>query len=734
MMAEGFLNPYTFVPAFPRDELPEPLRDGPPPSRDLLHQERWSGRIHVRLTVATPLLLLDPNRTHSPSEGADGHEVYPVRVREGRPYLAPTAVKGMLRSAFEAVTNSRFGVFDGHQEPLAFRRDAGFAPGLVPVRVAGDGVLEQYRAVPLEMYDKHGKLLPGRSLRHMQQIRAVIVRKDKGRTEAMEVRVPKSAKKFEGKRVVEGFAYVTGPTIEKKRFERFFYGDPEQRAPLKLARDWQDIVDDWDRLIDSYKNAHSNEELYQRPTGNGRVAAPGERIGEGPGQLAWSPHIYDPAHQALRSGTLCYARLNKERKVERLYPVLVPRDVYAVAPAELLHSSLRPASCYTKMSPADRLFGWVAPAGRNMRPSSYRGRLRIGPATCADDAGTAIRRFSADGLPLAVLGTPKPQQGRFYVARSATHPDKPVEDRIAKAEIYRPGRGLRGRKVYWHHAGLDAQRHWQLPAGGSDPTQVLVAGRYREYLRPRALANESAPLARNKAHFDTGDAEQRDSQNRSIEGWVVPGTTFEFAIDVHDVDECELGALAWLLNLPAGHFQRLGFGRPLGFGSVRLDVEHAELHKGADYSAYYRTLSGNLPESDWRSIIDAARKTFDAIVESSPALKIIRQDILATTRGVSHLPVHYPRVREESLGKAIPMPPDPRGLQYKWFTANEQPSGKSIMYGRGRSLPRPTGDQPPLEVYISDDKGADPAGSTRGRNRQQSGNFRQGRERRRGNR
>jgi CRISPR-associated protein (TIGR03986 family) len=584
------------------------------------------------------------------------------------------------------------------------------------------------------MYDKHGKLLPGRSARHMQQIRTVIVRKGRGRMEAAEARAPKGAKEFKGKRIIEGIAYVTGPTIEKKRFERFFYKDPAQQAPLKLARDWQEIVDDWDRLIASYKSAHSKEELYGRLTDSGRVASPGERIGDGPGQLAWSPHIYDAAHQSLRSGTLCYARLNGEGKVERLYPVPVPRDVYAVSPAELLHPSLRPAACYTKLSPADRLFGWVAPSGVDVRPSSYRGRLRIGPVTCADDAGAVIRRFSVDGLPLAVLSTPKPQQGRFYVAESAARPDEPVRDGTAKGEIYRAGRGLRGRKAYWHHAGLDARRHWEFPADGPDPTQVLVGGRYREYLRPRALTSESVPLTLDKTRFDTTSAEQRDSQTRSIEGWIVPGTTFDFTVEVRDVDECELGALAWLLTLPAGHFQRLGFGRPLGFGSVRLDVEHAELHKGADYSAYYRTLSGNLPESDWRSIIDTARKTFHTIVESSSSLRTIRQGILATTRGVSRLPIHYPRVHEESLDNAIPMPPDPRGLQYKWFTANEQLSGKSIMRGRGRSLPQPTANERPLEAYISDDKDTEPASSTRGRNTQQSGNSRHRQEWRRGGR
>ncbi|MEU8393696.1 TIGR03986 family CRISPR-associated RAMP protein [Nonomuraea sp. NPDC048892] len=716
MMAEGFLNPYTFVPAFPRDTLPKPLRDNPPPSRDQRHPDRWSGRIHVSLTTETPLLLLDPTRSRAPSDGENDHSVYPVRVRNGRPHLATTAVKGLLRSAFEAATNSRFGIFEGHQEPLGFRRDAGFALKLVPVRVAGNGRLERFKTAPLEMYDVHGNLLPGRSVAHMQKTKAFLQRTGKNRLEAIVARPGEAPR---GRRV-DGIAYVTGPTIEGKRFERFFYRDSGEC--MQLARDWKEIEADWHRLIANYRNAHNDEELYERPAGEGRVAMPGERIGGSPGKLAWSPHIYDADHQNLAVGTLCYAHVNGG-KVERLYPVLIPRDVYPVSPADLLHPSLHPARCYGELSPADRLFGWVAPSGGDARPSSYRGRLRVGPVTCSGDADAAVRTFTGNGLPLAILSAPKPQQGRFYVAESTDRPDEPIKDRTQKADIYRRGRGLRGRKAYWHHAGLDTKRHWEVPAGGSDPAQDLVGGRYREYLRPRTIASETDPLTRDRKHFATAYPEQRDSQNQSIGGWVNPGTTFYFAVEVRDVDACELGALVWLLTLPAGHFHKLGHGRPLGFGSVRLNIENAELHNGNEYKSYYRTLSGSLPDRDWRAITDAAREQFDTIVESSPALRTVRQAMLAVTRGAPDLPVHYPRVRDQGLDDTVPTPPDPRGLQYKWFTANEQMSDRAITRGRGRSLP-PVDSRRSLEIYRDEEKEDSLSKGANGRKQSTSGSSR----------
>ena len=57
---------------------------------------------------------------------------------------------------------------------------------------------------------------------------------------------------------------------------------------------------------------------------------------------------------------------------------------------------------------------------------------------------------------------------------------------------------------------------------------------------------------------------------------------YEFGFDLHvtNLSRVELGALLWLLALPSDHFHRLGGGKPLGFGSVRLEMTEAVLHDG----------------------------------------------------------------------------------------------------------------------------------------------------------
>jgi len=129
-----FHNPYNFVPALPREDILGELADSKPRGHDRYHEDCWTGRIRVRLETISPLLLPDAARAN---ESAEGHRSFPIRMGpDGKPYLAPTSVKGMLRSAYECVTNSRLSVFTGHKERLAFRREARLS--LVPARVERD--------------------------------------------------------------------------------------------------------------------------------------------------------------------------------------------------------------------------------------------------------------------------------------------------------------------------------------------------------------------------------------------------------------------------------------------------------------------------------------------------------------------------------------------------------------------------------------------------------------------
>jgi hypothetical protein len=125
----GFHNPYNFVPAPPRNTNDPDLGDlekKPPVDQSAFMEDRYTGSIRVRMTAKTPLLVPDTNLERV-QESPNGHKTFPLRVdANGRPLIPASSVRGMLRSAYEAVTNSRFGRFsrDQHGDRLAFRMDA----------------------------------------------------------------------------------------------------------------------------------------------------------------------------------------------------------------------------------------------------------------------------------------------------------------------------------------------------------------------------------------------------------------------------------------------------------------------------------------------------------------------------------------------------------------------------------------------------------------------------------
>jgi len=469
----GFHNPYSFIPALPRAGLDgSPLGDAKPCGHDRLLKEHWSGWIDVKLTTKTPLLMLDAARAKA-NPTVTGHACYATRTDpEGKPYLAPTSIRGALRSAYEAITNSRFGVYDSaHKHPLSYR----------------------------------------------------------------------------------------------------------------------------------------------------------------------------PGHPRVR-------------------------EYYRFSPAALLDDSLKPATSIDKLSPADRVFGWVNPEG----DGAYRGQLRIGPVHCEAERKDALVEFEKP-VPLAILGQPRPASGRFYVAEDRTGTAQKARKTKESAGYSDQGKGLRGRKVYPHHSWIDRPElanYWTPEAEqpGAGPTFV------REYLRT---------------------ANRLDGQNRSIKDWIAPGTTFNFRVHVENLSAVELGALLWLLPSGGKKYLRLGGGKPLGFGSVGLEAVEVDLATGAAWANRFRNFSRTFSPTDpgaaqgegeiigslkLRSppsagvagvaglvdgFVDEAKRCFKDH-QNRPLLDYATR---AATGFGDALPVHYPR------SAAIR---DPEGKNFTWFVANDARGGPGL--------------------------------------------------------
>lgn len=450
---------------------------------------------------------------------------------------------------------------------------------------------------------------------------------------------------------------MTDYNFDRKYNERIFFEDNSAvTLPRVLEHDTL-----WSNLIRDYRTNPDLEQGRDRP---GALHSAG-----------WSRHMTDDGELELSEGSLTYALLEPAAgnswRVRELFPVCISRRLYSANPQQLLDESLLPAYWIDRLSPAHRVFGWVRQTDnrrKKERPDvdettagvkAYRGNLRIGPVTCESE--NALESFGNPGLPLAILGQPKPQQARFYIAKNAN--GEAQENSLTKEyagysefadKEKRVRKGLRGRKVYPHHRGLPMD-HWNQPM--IDRTRQADGGHFQEYRRPRLNGQE-----------------QRDSQNRSIQGWVKPNAVFTFDLHVTNLSKVELGALLWLLNLRADHFHRLGGGKPLGFGSVRLEISSSQLRTGNGWRQVYSTLDDVTPaQADHAALIDEYKQAVRTSYGSGGSFEdvpFIAAWLRMATGHADSLPTHYPRARQQ--GQPGPVPPHPEGQAYEWFVANDR--------------------------------------------------------------
>ena len=128
----------------------------------------------------------------------------------------------------------------------------------------------------------------------------------------------------------------------------------------------------------------------------------------------------------------------------------------------------------------------------------------------------------------------------------------------------------------------------------------------------------------------------------------------------------------WALSVP--HL-RLGYGKPLGFGSVRVSIDQAssEVWTGGDNAA---------PGGRWMSLqpgptdpsaaitaaTEAATEAFK-VAANADSLKRLRRILSGDPR----LRVHYSRVATGATG--TPPPPTPENKNYEWFVNDEKADG-----------------------------------------------------------
>lgn len=665
-----FLNPYNFVrPLNVLHPDREPLLGNCPPQP----HDRYvglTGKLTCKVTVQTPVFISDAHALEIETVRERGrskeHPVYRFFQYEEQPALPASSLRGMVRSVFEAATNSCFPVFTGHRR-LSYHLPPSEALKLVPARVVcvkGKWSLDilngtssvvvgqkpngpQYAAWVMQYSPMRPSRTRTRSPRAPYSNRKPVSlagwgHRDKCQALIEEVQHPirnfrfwnvlrvahPSAAPLKARgphqRVVTGYLCITNQNIENKHDERLFFcgtGSPV-RIPLPLL-----VRERYKQLIQDYQERHIAAVTKRRSQHDKdpSVPLPDQPDGRDPG---FSRFILDSQEIDLKPGTLVYAMLESKGRIGRLafiVPVSVPRVGYDQRVGERLdpgvlpqESTLHKCRRYDDLCPACRVFGWVYGTGDPAEPElptgeriAYAGRVRL-------THGRKLQITGSFDETLAILSSPKPTTTRFYLQPRDSSPRDGLDDRQVDYS-QRADQRLRGRKMYRHQGKRLSRQEF------SSPNQ------------------------------------RRTDQNRSVKGIVEPQSTFEFELQFENLAKVELGALLWSLELNGWH-HRLGLGKPLGFGSVTIEVtEMQHLDPTMRYEEF---------EAGWEDQLEQKEEYIRAFQKAMAEryggdfyeLDNIR-DLKALLAKLPELPVHYPRSTSR---------PQPEGKNFEWFMGNKR--------------------------------------------------------------
>jgi hypothetical protein len=605
--AEGelFLNPYNFVRPLP-DPIPVPddvehalLDRCPPPPHDRV--VGLSGRLRCRVKTVSATFVSDSHDVRGKKGEHRTYQSYREFDDAGRevPCIPASTLRGVVRSVFEAVTNSCWQHVAADRRlsrRVAVRGDNRLTPGRVEPSGNGAWVLRVVHDRPVPRYGNEKVRIPD-GVEHGSPCRAEL---QKGWVSAIHAVDDPAAPD-----APRGWYFENGNNVTGKKSERFFHPTEDL---LSLSKQ---TLEAYVLLIADYRERHARQEQNDADLRRGSRAR--NRPPQDSRFLREGATVPQKAEDC--EGELVYAVV-ENGSVTALSPVSIPRILYGRSLRENFPDieALRPCTevngdaAALRLCPACRTFGWVAAdATPGAAARAFRSRVRFSSAPFERDALQSTEHT------LEILSTPKPTTIRFYLVPKNGEMEKQRREELIDYDSARSE--LRGRKFY--------RRRDSAALGGAERTGQNRT--LRDHLEPR---KQSRP----------------------------------FEIVFQNLAPLELGALLWSLELEPGWAHRLGYGKPLGLGSVEIAVEDAAVFGPDRYE-------GGEPETPLsRVTMDALRQRFRAglaAVQGAPFADLPNvADLRAMLREPGpELKVMYPQLPGESQGS------------FEWFVENRSPRG-----------------------------------------------------------
>jgi len=605
----------------------------PPPPHD--RYVGFTGKITCTLTTETPLFISDAEKIEKqPCENGDEHKTYRFFQHEAdnhRYILPASSLRGMIRNVFEAATNSCMAIFD-YERRLQFRAETKFANN---IKKSVGVVRALAKEASADEPERPGEII-------LCKTAEVPAYYGDGRDVLK--------KKSDGSEWLSGDRAIARVEYRGKRIRVLALFEPDSEPAKKIdeyaSDDEPEYVEGWLKITGMSEGTLKKNEIFvfdarynekeQIIRFDFAAQKAYNEVLQTQLELEGLPEKPRPAK--LKRGDLVYVFV----RAGSLHRVQIPRLPYANKIADLLDNHA--CNKYDALCPACRTFGWVHRPAENEASKSgkeiaYAGRLRFSHGRLQHQAKTIGQE-----IPLAILSSPKPTTTSFYLF-------KPNEKRKPDfgATYDTSGAKLRGRKFYRHHGNkLNAQ----------------------EYTRPDG---------------------KKDGQNRTVKEVLERDNNFTFTIDFTNLAPVELGALLWALEMKyqdaAGQeqrlFHRLGFAKPLGFGSVTINIDQLEvLSPQKRYGSLDQRGWSPITRDDWNEKYIAPFQAAMAARygEEFYSLENIKdlKALLSEPKQCDH--IHYPRPPYKDAPDKDATKPDPAGKQFEWFVGNKKRNARNFNF------------------------------------------------------
>ncbi|MBU5266439.1 TIGR03986 family type III CRISPR-associated RAMP protein [Virgibacillus proomii] len=300
-----------------------------------------------------------------------------------------------------------------------------------------------------------------------------------------------------------------------------------------------------------------------------------------------------------------YYSIDSKGNISHLAPAVFSQEVYQNTLLDILKAqgNYEPCECKEKICPACHLFGFVN------EQSMQASRVRFSDATIE-------KEFAFLGkMTLPVLGQPKPGTVEFYTEKqdSAKYWTYDYIQVGKKREPLKPNNiKIRGRKFYWHH-------------------------------NPKSYSLKTT----NKSEMET-----------TIKP-LNKGNKFTFTIYFERLSEKELSQLCNVLdiNYSTQHAHKIGRGKPLGFGSVRMKINEIKIRQINKKTGAFEVV--NKERANFMDVKINQKASLLTILRFPPSF-------------AEHL-ISYPEV--EATSKK-----EPKNLNklasHQWFTKNSKNKGQ----------------------------------------------------------